>query len=539
MNLTDALERCLQDLEAGATVDECVARYPEFTDELRPLLQTATALREAPHVAPSLSFKQATRKRILNLPPADSSFVARDGRFRETPALPWWQRLGQLRLGPAVAGAMAAIVFLILLTGTAVSAAGGSTPDSPLYPVKRLTERVQLALTGDTIDQTDLHLRFAQRRIDEAVAVPSKATALIGDYERELGASLRILIQLQQEGISPEKLESLAGLALSKQRATLETSGRTRLPGPTYQEAVAALDTVQHWVDGLQPESVVGAQPTSTPKLSSPTAGTPAAEPSDTLEPTLPVTEPSQTPQPTATSEPPTPTEPSSAVLGEPPTATATTPPPTETPAPPTPAATATPRPAASPTSAPSATASPKPAPASPTHVPASPTPTPVPPTATDTPEPYPPASPTPSPVTPTPVPPTATDTPEPYPPAVPTATPVPSTPTPEPSNQSPVIRSLTCDPCTINLGQRSLLTADAFDPDGDDTFVEWIYFPMGRFDGGPTIGDIHRVYYVANFEMDPGQTATITITFKIHDGRGGSAESNVQIQVVSPNEGD
>jgi len=532
MNLADALEHCLHDLEAGATVDECVARYPEFAEELRPLLQTATALREAPHVAPSLNFKQATRQRILNPSPPAGSIVARDGRVRERPALPWWQRLGQLRLGPAVAGAMAAIIFLILLSGTVVSASGGSMPSSPLYPVKRLTERVQLAFTGDSIDQIGLHLRFAQRRIEEAVTVPTKAPALIGDYERELAASLRSLIQLREEGVSPARLESLASVALAKQRATLGTAARTQLPEPTYQEAVAALDTVQGWVDGLYPETVAGSQPTPTPEMASPTAGAPAVEPSETPEVVAPVTRPPQTPQPTTTSEPPTPTEPSSGVLGESPTATA--PSATETLVPPTPAASPTPvfSPTASLTPVPP---SPTPVPPSPTPVPASPTPTPVPPTATDTPEPYPPASPTPTPVTPTPVPPTATDTPEPYPPVAPTATPAPPTPTPEPANQAPVIRSLTCDPCTIELGHRSLLTADAYDPDGDDAYVEWVFFPMGRFDGGPTIGDIYRVYYVANFEMDPGQTATITITFKIHDGRGGTTETNVQIQVVSP----
>ncbi|MFQ5340669.1 MAG: DUF5667 domain-containing protein [Anaerolineae bacterium] len=532
MNLTDALEHCLRDLEAGATVDECVARYPEFADELGPLLQTATALREAPHIAPSLNFKQATRQRILSLSPPASPIVARDGRVRERPALPWWQRLGQLRLGPAVAGAMAAIIFLVLLSGTAVSASGGSLPSSPLYPVKRFTERVRLAFTGDSMDQIDLHLRFAQRRIEEAVAVPTKAPALIDDYERELTASLNSLIQLQQEGISPARLESLAGVALAKQRATLGAAGRTRLPGPTYQEAVAALDTVQGWVDGLHPETVAGSQPTPTLEIASPTAGAPAVEPSETPEAVVPVTRPTLTPQPTATPEPPTPTEPSSSVLGE--TPTATPPSATETSVPPSPVA--------SPTTVfvPTDTPTPVPAPPtpvlpSPTPVPASPTPTPVPPTATDTPEPYPPASPTPTPVTPTPVPPTATDTPEPYPPVAPTATLAPPTLTSEPANQAPVIRSLTCDPCTIELGHRSLLAADAYDPDGDDTYVEWVFFPMGRFDGGPTIGDIYRVYYVANFEMDPGQTATITITFKIHDRRGGTTETNVQIQVVSP----
>lgn len=545
MNLTDALELCLRDLEAGATVDECVAQYPELEGELRPLLQTVTALREAPHIAPSLKFKQTTRQRILNLQPPAASLIGRDGHVRERPIVHWWERLGQmlgqLRLGPALAGAAVAIIFLVLLSGTAVSAAGGSMPNSPLYPVKRLTERVQLAFTDNITDQTDLRMQFAQRRIEEAVAVPTKAPALVSDYQRELGAVLGNLIQLQKEGVTPDNLESLVGPAITTQRTTLESRAHTRLPEPAYQEAVTALDLVQTWLDELHPATVATSQPTPTAPPPSPTA-------------TVPVVVPPVAPEVRETPEAPTPTEPSAGVLGEQATITTTPPPPTEVPVG-TPSPMATPNAGASPTSAPFVlatstpvpptptstpfpTAMPTPVPPTPTStpVPASPTHTPVPPTATDTPEPYPPASSTPTPATPTPVPPTATDTPEPYPPALPTSTPVPPSPTPTPVNQAPVIRSLTCDPCQINLGERSLITADAYDPDSKDPYVEWIVFPMGRIDPGPALPDLFRVHYVANFAMDPGQTATITITFKIHDRQGGSAERSIQIQVVNPN---
>ncbi|MFQ5857332.1 MAG: DUF5667 domain-containing protein [Anaerolineae bacterium] len=532
MNLADALEHCLRDLEAGAAVEECAARYPEFEDELRPLLRTAAILREAPRTAPSLKFRQATRQRLFDLQPPAMPLVSPDGRVRETPAVTWWgrvrQALGQLRLKPAIAGAAAALILLVLLSGTAVSAAGGSMPDSPLYPVKRLTERLQLAFTQDSISQTNLHLRFAERRIEEAVAVPTKSPALVGDYQHELGAALSILIRLQQEGLSPEELESLLSPALTNQRTTLETSARTRLPEPTYQEADTALDTMEAWLDNLQPEPVAVAPPTSTPVPPSPTASALAAVPTET-------------PEPTATPIPPTPTELSAGVQEEPPTVTST-PLPVEEPSA-TPSPTATSEPSASPTAVSSATPTPvpptpTPVPPTPTPVPPSPTPTPVPPTATDTPEPYPPASPTAGPYPATPA--TGTPSPTPVPPTptpTSTPTPVPPSPTPTPENQAPVIRSLTCDPCEINLGERSLLTADAHDPDGDHTTVEWTAFPpMGRFDGGPTIGDIQRVYYVANFEMPPGQIATITIFFAITDDLGASAHSSTQLQVVSSN---
>ncbi len=531
MNLADALQECLLALEAGATIDECVAQHPELEDELRSLLRTATTVREAPRVAPSLQFRQATRQRIVDLQPPAARQVGVDGRVRETSRRPWWQRIGrmlsQLRLGPTLAGAAAALILLVLVTGSVVSASGNSMPDSPLYPVKRLTEQVQLALADDRIDQTSLHLRFADRRIKEAVTVPDKAPALVSDYQRELESALAMLIRLHEEGVDRSRLESLARAKLDQQRTTLESDSGAQLPGPTYQEAVTALDSVQTWLDELQSEPVVETQPT------------PAAEPpTPTATPPAPAVVATATPEPTATATatpaPATATEPSAGTLGEPETATAT-PPVTETPtAVPSPSATAEPMPTASPTPAPSATPTavpPTATPVPPTPVP--PTNTPAPPTATDTPEPYPPAS-------PTPVPPTATHTPEPYPPALSTSTPAPIPPsptptvTPTPVNEPPTIHSLTCDPCQIAPGGRALLAAEVSDPEDDHITVTWDAFPkigLSTIQPGP---DRLHVYYVANFDMAPGQTATITVTLTVDDTRGNSVQRSKQIQVVS-----
>lgn len=76
------------------------------------------------------------------------------------------------------------------------------------------------------------------------------------------------------------------------------------------------------------------------------------------------------------------------------------------------------------------------------------------------------------------------------------------------------------------------MLVAEVSDPDGDDLIAEWGGFPdVGDFApaGGP-----FRIYYVANFTMNPGDTATITILLTVRDGRGGTDQASVQIQVVS-----
>ena len=58
------LDECLADLHAKrATVADCLARYPDQADELKPLLEMAEQLEAMPGVQPRVAFKQATRAR--------------------------------------------------------------------------------------------------------------------------------------------------------------------------------------------------------------------------------------------------------------------------------------------------------------------------------------------------------------------------------------------------------------------------------------------------------------------------------------------
>ena len=53
MSIDEILAQCLADIERGATLDDCLARYPQAAGELQPLLLLALQLRAAP--PPSLS----------------------------------------------------------------------------------------------------------------------------------------------------------------------------------------------------------------------------------------------------------------------------------------------------------------------------------------------------------------------------------------------------------------------------------------------------------------------------------------------------
>jgi hypothetical protein len=72
---------------------------------------------------------------------------------------------------PAVVRAVAALLLVVAvgLTGSLLSAR--SLPGEPLYPVKRLTERLLYSVTVNAQGRAELHLRFADRRTQEFVYV--------------------------------------------------------------------------------------------------------------------------------------------------------------------------------------------------------------------------------------------------------------------------------------------------------------------------------------------------------------------------------
>jgi hypothetical protein len=60
----NALALCLEAIEAGQTLDQCLARYPQFADELAPLLNTANQLRSTAWPALSAGGRVHGRKRM-------------------------------------------------------------------------------------------------------------------------------------------------------------------------------------------------------------------------------------------------------------------------------------------------------------------------------------------------------------------------------------------------------------------------------------------------------------------------------------------
>ncbi len=101
---------------------------------------------------------------------------------------------------------------------------------------------------------------------------------------------------------------------------------------------------------------------------------------------------------------------------------------------------------------------------------------------------------------------------------------PPPPPPAPVAQNRPPTVKAR-CNPCTVEVGKSSTITADANDPDGDPLTYKWSC-PAGT------------IAQPANRETlwtAPMQEGPVPCTVTVTDGKGGSVTDTVTIQVVKP----
>ena len=106
-------------------------------------------------------------------------------------------------------------------------------------------------------------------------------------------------------------------------------------------------------------------------------------------------------------------------------------------------------------------------------------------------------------------------------PPAPPRA---PEPPAAAPQNRPPTVRAR-CEPCTVEVGRNSTVTADAQDPDGDTLTYRWTA-PAGTVQSPAE----RQTVWTA-----PQQEGPVPVTVTVNDGRGGTASDAVTIQVLRP----
>jgi RNA polymerase sigma-70 factor (ECF subfamily) len=144
------VEKCLTGLSNGTcTLHECETHYPEYANQLIPLLETALLLDGGRSVNPISTFREYTHDVLIQYTQSHSP--------RRQNAMPMFQR---------TALTLAVLVVAFLITGTAH--AQSALPGGTFYGWKRTSEQVWRILSPDPLT-TDIIL--AERRLKEWVAV--------------------------------------------------------------------------------------------------------------------------------------------------------------------------------------------------------------------------------------------------------------------------------------------------------------------------------------------------------------------------------
>jgi hypothetical protein len=162
----EILDLLLTEMQKGRSLEDCLEEYPEFAQELEPLLRLAGKIEDLPEPEPS--------------PEAIESVLAKIREIAVSKELK--EKKFSLRkifsLHPVLVRAFAVVLLIIFIGWTSLSFSAKSVPGDVLYPVKLLTEKVQYILTISPEGKAELHLSFADRRTEELVLTFKESEAL-------------------------------------------------------------------------------------------------------------------------------------------------------------------------------------------------------------------------------------------------------------------------------------------------------------------------------------------------------------------------
>ncbi len=210
--LDRALDDCLTRLSMGeATLEECLARYPEHGPELRRLLAAAAWVEQGRAAQPSSLFKARTRTEL-------AAYAHAHPRQPVSTGSPWPGLYASLGRMFNFASGLAAIALLVVMTGTVL--AQMARPGDAMYGWRVASERVWRSLHPNPFIAD---LTLARRHAEDLTLVAGNEEAE-PVARRDYALSLAALTYYK----GPEE-QKLLSENLSEQKADL-TSAQVNVP---------------------------------------------------------------------------------------------------------------------------------------------------------------------------------------------------------------------------------------------------------------------------------------------------------------------
>jgi hypothetical protein len=257
--IAEILAICLERMEAGASLESCLADFPMQASELEPLLRMTQQMKHLTNVGPRPTFAQNARLYLENQLMMSEKVVTvqRPNRHtRQEPKLFLQRRFSMSMLQLVIATVLA----LTATTGGAAYAANASNPGDFLHGLDLAMENAQLNLAPDVWSKVQLRLEFASERLAEAQATFSENDAANGlEAMNEYGTEISAIAQLvgSADGADQEALALLLETAQGVHKDVL-TSLLDRVPEQAKESIQKALDASH------TPETIPGFAPSDT-----------------------------------------------------------------------------------------------------------------------------------------------------------------------------------------------------------------------------------------------------------------------------------
>jgi hypothetical protein len=161
------LDECLDQIRQGESLESCLAAHPQQEEMLRPLLETAAAMRTAAYQRSSEMVLQKGRERMFAM--IDQEYpkqpVSENTLSRYTVQLLTWitgKENIDMKLVTRFAIAFALVLVVIASLGTTAVSASSALPGDLLYPIKTSAQDAQLLLTWDAQARQALEQHFQE-----------------------------------------------------------------------------------------------------------------------------------------------------------------------------------------------------------------------------------------------------------------------------------------------------------------------------------------------------------------------------------------
>jgi hypothetical protein len=226
--LYDVLELCLQEIEKGTDVETVLSQYPEYAQELRPILETSVQAIQLATLGPSPEAERRGRARVLQ----------QAAQMREAQVRPS-RRIWSVPLRRALVS-LAVIGVLFISSTNLVRASSTTLPGDNLYPVKRTWEDVRVLLAFNTQEREALEVEHENERLAELNDLFSKGRSANVDFAGTVTSQNGNLWMVSKIPVLISSQTQLGTQAVTLGNA-IRVRGYTQADGTVLAEAVDLL----------------------------------------------------------------------------------------------------------------------------------------------------------------------------------------------------------------------------------------------------------------------------------------------------------